>query len=137
VLSLWRNPDGSWSAEQNLGNGVALCTIATVVLPGTEVLQIFYATFDGDVCTQWRDPDGSWSAVQNLGGRSVGFGSGSGGDVAAIVLPGTQIVQVLYGGWTGLRMIQRNPDGSWSAEQNLGGTLSFGSAVTPVRFPFE
>src|SRR5208283_2710458 len=69
VRSIWRNHDGSWSAEQNLG-GAAISEIATIVVPGTDVLQLFYYGTKG-VSSLWREPDGSWSAEQQLGGDAA------------------------------------------------------------------
>jgi hypothetical protein len=42
--------------------------ITAAVVPGTEVLQLFYRGQDNAVWTQWRNPDGSWSNEQGLGG---------------------------------------------------------------------
>jgi hypothetical protein len=67
VWSRWRNPNGSWSAEQDLGGRLTSGPIAAVI-PGTNVLQLFYRGLDDGVWSRWRNPDGSWSAEQNLGG---------------------------------------------------------------------
>ncbi len=67
VWSRWRNPDGSWSGEQNLGGKLNGDPVAAVI-PGTNVLQLFYRGLDDGVWSRWRNPDGSWSAEQSLGG---------------------------------------------------------------------
>ncbi len=38
------------------------------VVPGSNVLQVFYRGFDNGLRTLWREPDGTWSAEQDLGG---------------------------------------------------------------------
>ena len=48
-------------------NGVTNRIFGTVV-PGTEVLQLFYRGQDDAVWSRWRNPDGSWSNEQSLGG---------------------------------------------------------------------
>ena len=41
------------------------------VIPGTEVLQLFYRGQDDGVWSRWRNTNGSWSAEQNIGGRAM------------------------------------------------------------------
>jgi len=84
VRSMWRNPDGSWSGEQNLGGSVH-ADITAAQVPGTNILQIFYGSQDGTVRSMWRNPDGSWSGEQNLGGL------GYNGYITAAQVPGTDI----------------------------------------------
>jgi hypothetical protein len=80
VYSRWRNPDGSWSDEQNLG-GSAFRDIAAVVVPGPEVLQLFYvAPGPRSVSSRWPNPDGSWSDEQDLGGATTS-------DITAALVP--------------------------------------------------
>ena len=79
MYSLWRNPDGSWSGEENLG-GSAVTDITASVVPGTEVLQLFYLAPARSVSSRWRNPDGSWSDEQNLGGQLTS-------EITATVLP--------------------------------------------------
>jgi hypothetical protein len=67
LRSHWRNPDGSWSAEQKLGGRLSNGLLAAQV-PGTNVLQIFYEGTDSAIWSRWRAADGSWSAEQRLGG---------------------------------------------------------------------
>jgi hypothetical protein len=80
VRSMWRNPDGSWSGEQNLG-GSAYGYITVAQVPGTNCLQIFYSGPDTTVRSRWRNPDGSWSYELNLGG------SGAYSNIATAVVP--------------------------------------------------
>src|SRR5215472_1952844 len=51
VFSMWRNPDGIWSGEQNLGGSVdqgsVFGCITAAQVPGTNFLQIFYRGLDG------------------------------------------------------------------------------------------
>ena len=123
VRSRWRNLDGSWSAEQRLGGAVPLVTgITAIMVPGTPVLQLFYLGDNGSgggygVYSRTRNLDGSWSAEQRLGGQAFGF-------VTAVVVPGTEVLQLFYSGHDDDPSVYsrwRNPDGSWSAEQRLGG----------------
>ena len=132
VYSRWRNPDGSWSAEQRLGASSGGTDIVAAVVPGTEVLQLFYSGHDDDpnVYSRWRNPDGSWSAEQRLGGSSASY------RITAIVVPGTEVLQLFYfGPEQAVHTRWRNPDGSWSGEQSLGGTVSplgnIAAAVVP------
>jgi hypothetical protein len=69
VWSRWRNPNGSWSQEQEIGGKLASSDITAAVVPGTNILQLFYRGLDNGVWSRWRNPDGSWSDEQNLGGR--------------------------------------------------------------------
>jgi hypothetical protein len=146
VHSIWRNANGSWSpvgstgSDQNLGGGAVgstLSGITAITVPGTEILQLFYqGSHDGAVHSRWRDPDGSWlpaNSDQDLGGDVTGFHP----DIAAIVLPGTQILQLFYVGTdNAVHSRWRNPDGSWSPtgpDQNLGGVAM--SGITAVAVP--
>ena len=64
------NADGSWLPEERIGGQVAAKgRIASVVVPDTDVLQLFYDGKEG-VSSLWRDPDGSWSVEQRLGGSA-------------------------------------------------------------------
>ena len=67
VWSRWRNPDGSWSAEQHIGGLLAGDPIAAQV-PGSNVLQLFYRGTDNNVWSRWRNADGTWSSEQHIGG---------------------------------------------------------------------
>jgi hypothetical protein len=88
------------------------------VVPGTDVLQLFYRGQDNGVWSRWRNPDGSWSGEQSLGGLLTS-------DITAAVVPGTDVLQLFYRGLnSGVWSRWRNPDGSWSGEQSLGGILS-------------
>jgi len=126
----WRNPDGSWSGEEDLGSVLNGHPVAAQV-PGTDVIQAFYRGTDNGVWSRWRNTDGSWSDEQHIGGTLNG-------DPIAAQVPGTDVLQLFYrgtdnSGWSRWR----NTDGSWSAEQSLGGTLSSGltaapSAVAPI-----
>ena len=77
IWSRWRNPDGSWSAEQRIGGGnVAVggsLAGGITIIPGTNVLQIFYVGTDDGVWSLWRNPDGTWSSpAQQIGGKLAG-----------------------------------------------------------------
>jgi hypothetical protein len=99
-------------------SGVISHYLTGAVVPGTEVLQLFYRGQDNGVWSRWRNPDGSWSAEQGLGGVLTS-------DITAVVVPGTEVLQLFYRGQdNGVWSRWRNPDGSWSAEQSLGGILS-------------
>jgi hypothetical protein len=71
VTTRWRNRDGSWSGEQNLGGAAASQSVAACVVPGTEILQLLYVASGAGVRTRWRNPDGSWSSEQHLGGVAL------------------------------------------------------------------
>ena len=66
MYSRWRNPDGSWANEQHIGGVLSGDPIAAVV-PGTNVLQLFYRGTDDSIYSRWRDPDGRWSNEQHIG----------------------------------------------------------------------
>ncbi len=135
VHSRWRMPDGSWlpeQSDQNIGGSVGASNIVAIVVPGTDILQLFYAGYDNFLKSLWRNPNGTWSSEQNLG-VEVG-----GGGIAAAVVPGTEIVQVFYIGAStgGVRSIWRNPNGTWSTEQNLDGTIDYYfSSITACVVP--
>ncbi|HWT49514.1 MAG TPA: hypothetical protein VN255_13365 [Mycobacterium sp.] len=86
VWSRWRNPDGSWSDEQALGGVVGLGDIAASVVPGTEILQLFYQG-SGRGCT----PVGATRTAH--GRRSRASAATWDLDITAIVVPGTEILQ--------------------------------------------
>jgi len=136
VWSRWRNDGGSWSGEQSLGGKLISGTASgsspagtkftAAVVPGTDVLQLFYRGTDNGVWSRWRNPDGSWSAEQRLGGVLTS-------DITAAVVPGTDVLQLFYRGTdNGVWSRWRNPDGSWSAEQRLGGVLTSDITAMPV-----
>jgi hypothetical protein len=135
VHSRWRNPDGSWSDEQNLGGQVTSTKITAIAVPGTEILQLFYKGTDNGVWSRWRNPDGSWSDEQNLGGGvSPGGGVNWYSNITASVVPGAEILQLFYVDADGEVFCRwRNPDGSWSGEQDLGGFAT--SDVTAIALP--
>jgi hypothetical protein len=72
----WRNPDCSWSGEQNLEGDPFGVPVTAAVVPGTDILQLFYEGPGGSLRSMWRNPDGSWSSKQNLGGQ-IFAGSGT------------------------------------------------------------
>jgi hypothetical protein len=98
-----------------------------VPVPGTDVLQLFYRGTDSAVWTRWRDPDGTWSDEQRVGrvpGRRLRRRVHVVGDPVASALPGTDVLQLFYRGTdSALWTRWRDPDGTWSNEQRLGGTL--------------
>jgi hypothetical protein len=133
VWTRWRKSDGSWSDQQNLGGSTnSYNRITAIVIPGTEIVQLFYVGTDGSVRTRWRESDGTWSPHHhNLGGSSIS-------DITAIVLPGTEIVQLFYVGTdNSLRTLWREPGGKWSPHhQNLGGhTGGPGCNITAIVLP--
>ena len=93
IWTRWRNPDGTWSAEERLG-GTAVGDPTAVAVPGTKLLQLFYRGADGAIWTRWRNPDGTWSDEERLrasAGRERRRHSVVGDPIAA-VLPGTDRV---------------------------------------------
>jgi hypothetical protein len=78
---MWRTPDGGWSDEQVIG-GVLWGDPIAVVVPGTNVLQLFYrSAADNSVRSLWRTPGVGWSTEQVIGGVLNG-------DPIAAVIPG-------------------------------------------------
>jgi hypothetical protein len=132
-------PDGGWLPETSIGGTVRAGgaptiqawspVITAIVVPGADVLQLFYPGPDNAVWTLWQNPDGSWSE-QRLGGEI----SVIGGRITAIIVPGTDIVQLFYADANQqLRSLWRNPDGSWSAEQQLG--VFMGRDPSAIQLP--
>jgi len=116
LFSRWRNLDGSWSDEQDLGSVLGGNPI-TAQVPCTGILQLFYRGTNNALFSRWRNPDGSWSDEQALGGVL-------GGDPVAAKVPDTDVLQLFYRGTNNALFSRwRNPDGSWSDEQALGGVL--------------
>jgi hypothetical protein len=122
-----------WSGVQNLGGSIDSTPFAAEI-PGTNLVQVFYQGTDHALWTRWRKPDGSWSNEQNLGGQLYfGDGYNSLANPIAIQIPGTNILQVFYrGADQALWSLWRNPDGSWSNLQRLGGQLNGDPAVVQV-----
>ncbi|WP_375483256.1 hypothetical protein, partial [uncultured Mycobacterium sp.] len=117
VNTRWRNPNGSWSAEQHLGEA-PIAPIAAITAPGTGVLHLFYFGMDNSVYSRSRNGDGFWSEEERLGGAAESA-------ITASVIPGTEVLQLFYSGPDGgVNTRRRSPIGSWSAEQNLGGRVS-------------
>ena len=101
--------------------------ITAAVVPGTDILQLFYRGQNGGVYSRWRNADGSWSNEQSLGGVLTS-------EITAAVVPGTDILQLFYRGQNfGVYTRWRNADGSWSNEQSLGGVLT--SEITAATVP--
>ena len=127
-----------WDATTGLGRveGMALlgaleggltCAIAAAVVPGTDILQLFYRGQNGGVYSIWRNPDGSWSVEQSLGSSLTS-------EITAAVVPGTDILQLFYRGQDyGVHSMWRNPDGSWSGDQALGAFVT--SEITATVVP--
>ena len=90
VWSRWRNADGSWSDEQQIG-GDLIGDLIAAVIPGTDVLQLFYRGTDSAVWSHWRNADGSWSEEQRIGGDLIG-------NPIVAVVPGANILQLFYRG---------------------------------------
>ena len=67
LYTRWRNPDGTWSGEQDLG-GILNGDPFAAQVPGTNVLQVFYRGANDSLYTRWRNPNGTWSSEQHLGG---------------------------------------------------------------------
>jgi hypothetical protein len=81
--SLWRNPDGSWSGEQQLGGVLTGDPIAAPQEPG-DILQLFYRGTNNNLAWLWRNPgpDGSWSSEQLLNDNII-----TGNRIAAVIEP--------------------------------------------------
>jgi hypothetical protein len=127
VITRWRNPNGTWSAEQNLG-GTPIGPVVAISVPGTAILDLFYFETDNGICSRRRNPDGSWSAAQCLGGTVCGGITGS-------VVPGTDVVHIFHAGPGGDVITRwRDPNGSWSAERSLGGQVS-GNGIAALTIP--
>ncbi len=139
LCSRWRNPDGKWPEEQNLGGqlysppvvavvpGSPLPNVPPYVPPFPDVLQVFYVGFDLGLWTRRRKPDGTWCDEHRLGGRLKS-------PPVVAVVPGSNVLQVFYLGMDlGLWTRWREPDGTWSpTEQNLGGRLNSFPVVAVV-----
>ena len=90
------------------------------MIPGTDILQVFYAGGDFALWTRWSDPGGYWSDEQSLGGTLAS-------QPVAAVIPGTDILHLFYrGGDNALWTRWRDPagTGTWEDEQSLGGVLN-------------
>jgi hypothetical protein len=127
MITRWRNPNGTWSAEQTLG-GTPVGPVVAVLDPETAILDLFYSEPDRGLHSRRRDPDGCWSAAQRLGGtiRSA---------IAASVVPRSDVVHTFYVGPRGdVITRRRDPNGSWSAERSLGGQVS-GKGVAALTIP--
>jgi hypothetical protein len=82
IYSLWRNPENeTWPLpEQRIGGGNAVPGRPGIaVVPGTNILQLFYIGTDGAIYSLWRNPDGTWSSPEQRLGRKIN------GNVIAVV----------------------------------------------------
>ena len=114
VWSRWRNSEGTWSTQEDIGGTLIGDPIAAVI-PASYTLQLFYRGKDNHVWSRWRDSDGIWSTEEPIGGTLAD-------DPIAALVPGTNVLQLFYRGtdkavWTRWR----NSDGTWSTEQKIGG----------------
>jgi hypothetical protein len=99
-------------------------------------LQLFWPSEKG-VCTRWRATDGSWSTEQNLGGTVSSLSThGVAASVVQTAATGPDILQLFYWGTQDQIVTRwREPDGSWSAEQSLGGTVLEWGPITAAFVP--
>lgn len=115
----WRmqNADGTWPGETGLG-GMATDRVAASMLPGTQVLQVFYrdvATNQIETC--YRNAAGPWT-------RPSGLGEALNTNVAVAAVPDSLAVQLFFGGSDNdLYTRWRQADGEWSDHQDLGGIV--------------
>jgi hypothetical protein len=114
IFSRWRNTDGTWSDQQDIGGKLNGDPVAAV-LPGTDVLQLFYRGLDNAVWSRWRNTDGTWSNEQSIGGALNG-------DPIAAALPDIGVFWLVYRGLDDSILARtRDPrSGTWSGEQKIG-----------------
>jgi hypothetical protein len=135
----WRNANGTWSSEQDMG-GLLNSDPAAAQLPGTNILQVFYQGQDQALFTRWWN-NGTWSGEQRLGGQlfastcaDVTDGScyGNNATPVPIQIPGTNALEVFFRGSDNqLRGFQWQ-NGTWTQEQDFGGTLTSDPSAAPV-----
>jgi hypothetical protein len=117
------------SLPQNLGGNHLNGVVFAAQIPGTNVLEVFYAGTDNGLWTRWRNPDGVWSNEVGMGGHLF-----RGAAPIAIRLPNTNDLEVFYRGSDDhLRARLRNQEGTWLPEQDLGGQLK--SDPSAARVP--
>jgi len=118
----FRYRGGGMVSEQNLDVSLQGDPSASVV-PGTDILQVFFRMPNNHLGTIWRLPYAVWSSPEDLGGDIES-------NPAAVVLPGTNILQVYYcGAGNTLYTRWRPPTGSWSYEQNFPDTSCQGDPI--------
>ena len=116
------------SGPQSLGGNHLNGPPFAAQIPGTNVLQVFYAGADNALWTRWRNQYGVWSNETSLGGHLF-----PGVTPIAIGLPDTNDLEVFYRGSDDhLRARLRNQDGTWLPEQDLGGLVVANLSVAPV-----
>jgi hypothetical protein len=132
LRSRWREPNGHWVDEQNLGGELTSnVTVATVA--GSGILELFYRGTDNTLRCRWREPNGHWSDERNLGGELAS-------DIVAFVSPENDVRLFYRGPDNGLRSRWREANGKpvrdvngpWIAEQNFGGELTGDVSVAVV-----
>jgi hypothetical protein len=127
IWSRWRDPQGNWSPESQIGGSV-IGDAAACQVPNERTLQLFYRGTDKALWTRWRDSDGNWSGEDRLGGALIG-------DPIVTVIPGTNTLQVFYRGTDrSIYTRWRQSDGVWSGENKVGGVLITDpiAAVVPI-----
>jgi hypothetical protein len=132
VYTLKQEANGSWptTPTQIGGNTQIDGDVTAIPVPGTDLIQLFFAAIQYTwVDTLVQEPGGTWPAAPTKIG-----GNPQSGDITAIQVPGTGLTQLFYMGpgqpistpggplpTQGVCSLKQQPDGSWSAEQNLGG----------------
>ena len=116
-----RSAEGGWCPDTDMGYP-AIGEIAAIVLPGTQVLQVFFRDQSSQLQTQWKEdwsqPGQNWSKEHQLAGEINS-------DVSAMALPNDAVVQVfftdtsntVYTSW-------REENGDWADPRDLGGTVA-------------
>jgi hypothetical protein len=134
VYSRWRQQDELWSDEQQIG-GILNDDPRAGRIPGVDyVIQLFYQGLNNTLYTRWRNADESWSGEQHLGGVLNKGANPVATGFPGLVDPGVDnVIQVLYQG-VGNHFCyqQRDADGSWAVQQDVGGTVLSDPAVAQV-----
>jgi hypothetical protein len=100
-------------------------------VPGTNVLQVFYAGTDHYLYTLWRDPIAGWNQPVPMSGPN-----NVGGDPIAAQVPNMNVLQVFYAGTDGgLYTLWRDPITGWNQPAPMSGAIDVRGTPEAATLP--
>jgi hypothetical protein len=125
VVFRYRDPNGNWQDEDDLGGGGGgPGPITAAPVPGEDVLQLFYVGrigtgTDANILTRWLPAGGTWSGEKSLSAQIPVYGT-----IAAAQVPDQNVLQLFYPGTNGAIMTRwREANGNWSEEETIAAKI--------------
>lgn len=124
---------GQWSSQTLPQTSVDIAGpggVTAAVVPGTQLVQLFYRGPDQSVRTVWQREGGAgngWTSEVVFGGDAIY-------DVAAAQVPGTEVLQIFFTDQASgrIRTQWRDANGTWSSQVDLAGAGGTGVIAAPV-----